>query len=447
MPQQFNQDVIGVLIAHDLNKGEWVFQIPFFPPQESLEWDFSEAQCKALVEKILPRNRKASAEDDVSILSVGQWRMGARVAKQYDVHNRVFLVGDAAHQFPPAGGFGMNTGLQDAHNLAWKLALTIQNEQQGGADSNSQDGAALLDSYQRERQLVAKINTQFALRNVERTMKIPTALNVSHNNAKLLAKLVNSTPLKFLPLSAQREFVQRVMKLGKLPLGMLDADSGASALGAHMRGKVQEIVNYRRSLGMMFYHFDIGFSYNTTAWAAQAKQLMQEPALDQAALFRTSVSTERDGGVSSGPRKDMVFSPEFSEGVRFPHFWLEDPSDDTRLSTLDLVGRATLHPSNANKDVQYVLVADASDGNGDYSELRERVPSGIDSKNVSLVLLTTGEGPAKASAAMTSFQSVLSYRVATDTSSGDAWRGFLLANEAALIRPDGHVATLWPRTS
>jgi 2-polyprenyl-6-methoxyphenol hydroxylase-like FAD-dependent oxidoreductase len=36
--------------------------------------------------------------------------------------SRVFLAGDAAHRFPPAGGFGMNTGVQDAHNLAWKLA-------------------------------------------------------------------------------------------------------------------------------------------------------------------------------------------------------------------------------------------------------------------------------------------------------------------------------------
>jgi FAD binding domain len=37
----------------------------------------------------------------------------------------VFLAGDAAHRFPPAGGFGMNTGIQDAHNLAWKLAAVL----------------------------------------------------------------------------------------------------------------------------------------------------------------------------------------------------------------------------------------------------------------------------------------------------------------------------------
>ena len=40
--------------------------------------------------------------------------------------DRVFLAGDSAHRFPPSGGFGMNTGLQDAHNIAWKLALVLR---------------------------------------------------------------------------------------------------------------------------------------------------------------------------------------------------------------------------------------------------------------------------------------------------------------------------------
>ncbi|MER8046055.1 FAD-dependent monooxygenase [Streptomyces sp. NPDC094032] len=56
---------------------------------------------------------------------------------------RVFLAGDAAHVHSPAGGQGMNTGLQDAANLSWKLAATLRGE--------ARDPEALLDSYQAER--------------------------------------------------------------------------------------------------------------------------------------------------------------------------------------------------------------------------------------------------------------------------------------------------------
>ena len=59
----------------------------------------------------------------------------------------IFLVGDAAHRFPPSGGFGMNSGLQDAYNLAWKLARDYHDGE--GA------GEKLLASYDSERRLVA----------------------------------------------------------------------------------------------------------------------------------------------------------------------------------------------------------------------------------------------------------------------------------------------------
>jgi len=41
---------------------------------------------------------------------------------------RVFLAGDAAHRFPPTGGFGANTGIEDVHNLVWKLAAVVRGE-------------------------------------------------------------------------------------------------------------------------------------------------------------------------------------------------------------------------------------------------------------------------------------------------------------------------------
>lgn len=71
------------------------------------------------------------------------FRISLRLAAHYR-RGRVFLAGDAAHIHPPTGGQGMNTGIQDVYNLAWKLALVL-----GGAASKE-----LLDSYEAERRPV-----------------------------------------------------------------------------------------------------------------------------------------------------------------------------------------------------------------------------------------------------------------------------------------------------
>ncbi|MVU77993.1 FAD-binding protein [Nocardia sp. ET3-3] len=74
------------------------------------------------------------------------WRPNVRLAQRYRV-GRVFLAGDAAHVHPPTGGQGLNTGIQDAHNLGWKLEAALRDP---GAASE-----ALLDSYETERRGVA----------------------------------------------------------------------------------------------------------------------------------------------------------------------------------------------------------------------------------------------------------------------------------------------------
>jgi 2-polyprenyl-6-methoxyphenol hydroxylase-like FAD-dependent oxidoreductase len=73
------------------------------------------------------------------------YRIYHRAAERFR-DRRCFLLGDAAHIHSPAGAQGMNTGLQDAYNLAWKLALVVQ----------GRAGAALLDTYEQERIPVAK---------------------------------------------------------------------------------------------------------------------------------------------------------------------------------------------------------------------------------------------------------------------------------------------------
>ncbi len=101
---------------------------------------YDEARCVELV-------RAAVGVPDlpVQVESADSWEIAARVADSFR-DRRVFLAGDSAHVMPPTGGFGGNMGVQDAHNLAWKLALVLR----GLATP------ALLDSYEAERLPVAE---------------------------------------------------------------------------------------------------------------------------------------------------------------------------------------------------------------------------------------------------------------------------------------------------
>ena len=108
--------------------------------------DMSEARLVELV-------RAAAGVPDlkVEIEGVSRWRCVADVARRYQ-HGRVFLAGDAVHLMPPTGGFGGNTGIHDAHNLAWKLARVLK----GSA------GPELLDTYEAERRPVGQFTVEQA---------------------------------------------------------------------------------------------------------------------------------------------------------------------------------------------------------------------------------------------------------------------------------------------
>ena len=93
--------------------------------------------------------------------ATGFW-INERIVPHYR-HKHIFLAGDAAHIHSPVGGQGMNTGIQDAYNLAWKLALVLK-----GASDES-----LLDSYNIERRPVAH--------NVLKASTMMTHIVASHN--------------------------------------------------------------------------------------------------------------------------------------------------------------------------------------------------------------------------------------------------------------------------
>lgn len=91
-------------------------------------------------------------ELDLKVHVINRWPLDAVVASSFQ-SGRVFLLGDAAHRMPPAGGHGMNSAIQDAYNLCWKLAMVLR----GGANES------LLGTYERERRPFAQhvVSTAF----------------------------------------------------------------------------------------------------------------------------------------------------------------------------------------------------------------------------------------------------------------------------------------------
>ncbi len=132
-------DADGALLPVD-NRERWVFHAPWHPDRgETLE-DFTDERCVAHI------RRAVGAPDlDVEITGKAPWHAAERVAQRYAA-GRVFLAGDSAHEMSPTGAFGSNTGIQDAHNLAWKLAAVLD----GAA------GPGLLQTYEAERLPVAR---------------------------------------------------------------------------------------------------------------------------------------------------------------------------------------------------------------------------------------------------------------------------------------------------
>ena len=107
--------------------------------------------------------RKAAGIDlDVEFLSILPWDRKRVVAESYQ-DGRIFMAGDAVHQMSPTGGFGMNTGIQEAVDIGWKLAAVIDG---WGGDN-------LLASYDAERRPVARFITDEGARNFTQFAKLP----------------------------------------------------------------------------------------------------------------------------------------------------------------------------------------------------------------------------------------------------------------------------------
>ncbi|KAK7433616.1 FAD binding domain-containing protein [Colletotrichum acutatum] len=136
----------GFIIAYDID-GNQVLISNFDSkrhPVESWTEELAHATVSAAIGQGIP----------IRIMSFRPWVLSRKVAKEYRRGN-VFLVGDAAHSFPPTGGLGLNSGLADAHNLAYKVAAVHQ----GWANPR------ILDTYETDRRPIAVIAAAQSVKN------------------------------------------------------------------------------------------------------------------------------------------------------------------------------------------------------------------------------------------------------------------------------------------
>ncbi|KAK7312001.1 hypothetical protein RJT34_10527 [Clitoria ternatea] len=395
----FNTEAIGVLVAHDLRQGEFVLQIPFYPPQQTIE-DFTSKACEKLISKLAGREF-----GDVDVIDIKPWIMHAEVAERYICsHNRILLAGDAAHRFPPAGGFGMNTGIQDAHNLAWKIASVIR----GIAPSS------MLNTYEIERRPISVFNTRLSLENYRAAMSVPATLGLDPTVANTVHRFITNGIGSILPSGLQKVALDGIFAIGRAQLSESVLNE-SNPLGSSRMAKLRHIFEEGKSLQLQFPAEDLGFRYL------------------QGALVPADNDVESPPELPTGRRRDYI--PSAQPGSRLPHMFVRtNSSSEETVSTLDLV---------SGDKVEFILIIAPVEESYDLAREAFKV---AEEQQISLevcVFWSTGsvdrleKGSKSALSPWENYADIVEVRSSTSS----WWDLCNMTNRGAiLVRPDEHIA-------
>lgn len=175
----------GVMVAlgpekYDRHSEEWLLHFAF-QPDDPDQFD---------AESVVPRLKELLRLPDIAprIIKMNNWQVQGVLASRFR-EGRIFLAGDAAHRHPPTTGLGLNSAIQDAHNLAWKLAHVL----------TGKTGVKLLDTYEAERRPVCANNVNWAMLTFQNHLVIDGGIGLMPGapvefNREAFRKLFSDTP-------------------------------------------------------------------------------------------------------------------------------------------------------------------------------------------------------------------------------------------------------------
>eukprot|EP00537_Pseudo-nitzschia_pungens_P007679 CAMPEP_0172363314 /NCGR_PEP_ID=MMETSP1060-20121228/6711_1 /TAXON_ID=37318 /ORGANISM="Pseudo-nitzschia pungens, Strain cf. cingulata" /LENGTH=858 /DNA_ID=CAMNT_0013086037 /DNA_START=176 /DNA_END=2755 /DNA_ORIENTATION=- len=290
----FNSEVLAMCVRH--GPGEYVLQIPYFEPYQTPEEDFGFEKVHKMVQSILGNS------SEFTIQSIRPWTMGSLVARNYYSEQGVFLAGDAAHVFPPAGGFGMNTGLQDAYSLAWRIAFQRRGERNLPEHLSNEEKDTIAFSsittvgqmYERERQPVARQNAALSVRNYNRVLNVMRACYLDDRHPALLIQALDATA-SLVPLEVRKNTFRTLLKTALAPLSQLQT-SPNGIYARTIKDNLRSLLGAGQGLPLLFPRYELDFAYSESS----------------------SSPNVVDGG-EDWSRDSVASSPRLAVGALFPH--------------------------------------------------------------------------------------------------------------------------------
>ena len=280
----------GVMIAHA--DDDYVLMTPYLHAAQQIASDSERFWGRVLPEVI--------GATDYRIRSTGTWTMTKQIADRFH-HGRLLLIGDAAHRFPHTGGFGLNSGVQDAHNIAWKLAAVLQD---GASES-------LLATYDTERRPVV---TRFAEQSTHNHFKLDDVtepLGITNRSLHRATELMGRLPLNSVP---DRLIARVADALTAAQMSRTRRLSKQSARSARLRQRMAAVIPGQEE---HFVASGLEFGYAYGSW-----------------LIDTAEGPCPDGDVA-------FYRPTTHPGARLPHAVILG-EDGTERSTHDAVARRGL---------------------------------------------------------------------------------------------------------